>query len=230
MAYRRYRRGYGRKRYGRKKRMTGTWGTVASTAKAAYKTAKFVAGLVNVEKKYFDTNIGANLNNAGYTIKELNLIAQGDDETNRNGRSILAKALFIRMRFNKVDAVNTTNNARIIIFRDKAQAGTLPAMSDIYSTVSGDSAVVSLRNILTGSAQRYDILVDKIIRLENNQRVDYLYEKYIKLNSHIHFIGTTGATASMGNGSLYMAMICEGDNTTARVNTLGNCRLRYIDN
>lgn len=234
MAYRRghrFRRVHrGARRRGGARRTRSSYGSYVNMARKAFTMAKYVAGLINVEKKFCDTDLGANLNNAAWTVKPVNYVGQGDDENQRQGRSILAKNLNIRMRFNLASATDSFLHFRVCIFRDKACAGTLPSMGDLFNTITGDSAVISLRNMLTGAAQRYDVLYDKILTLDTSKSHDVVFNKYFKLNSHIHYIGTSNGTADLGNGSLFVAMISEGATGVSRVNTLGTARLRFIDN
>lgn len=226
--YRRRGRAAYRKRPAYRKRAKGTnWGSVAQRA---LKTAKFVAGLINVEKKFYDVNVVGNFDNTGYQVFTLNNFAQGDDENQRNGRSVLSKTLQLRGTL-KLQSATDYGTIRFVLIRDKAASGTTPTMTDIYNTATTDSAVTSFRNILTGAAQRYDILWDKRYTLDKDQKGSITVEKYWKLNSHIHFVGTGNATADLGNGSLYMAVISTGTSASnTGMDFTGVSRLRYIDN
>lgn len=231
MPYRRsYRRGrrtyrrYGAKRTGK----SSNWGQMARTA---LRTAKFVAGLINVEKKFIDTAISTSIDNTSYRIFPLNIVAQGDDENQRNGRSILAKNLSIRGRLELSGSAVDFNTCRMVLVRDKANPGATVNMSDIYDTIVGNNAPHAFRNLLTGAAQRYDILWDKRITLDKDSKARTVIEKYIKLNNHIHYVGTGGTVADVGNGSLFLCVISTGTVAGDSFMTLAaTARLRYIDN
>lgn len=223
---RRNRRG---RRYIGKSAKSGTnWMGLASKA---YKTAKFVAGIVNAEKKYVDTPYNnIQVDNSAYVLNCLNLIGEGDDEINRNGRSI--KAAFMNIRFIAyLQASAASGVIRMALIRDNANTGSNPAMSDIFQTYTGDLATIDYRNILSGSATRYDILWDKMFTLDSNKNQRQVIQKYIKLDKHIHFIGTGATVASCGNGSYFLAMISTGVTaSTTNIAVTGNVRLRYFDN
>lgn len=219
----------GRRSYRRRKNYSTSargWGNIA---RRALKTAQFVAGLVNVEKKFVDTQIARTAaTNASYVIYPLNLCAQGDDENMRNGRSILSKSLQLRLQLLLTNA--QSGIIRIVVFRDKAAEGVVPSMADLYAQTNTDLAVTSFRNLLTGAAQRYDVLWSKTVSMDQDTKSQIIIDKYWKLKNHIHYITTGNNQASLGNGALYMAVIGTGATATDAIEYVGTARLRYIDN
>lgn len=229
MAYKRTYRKYGRRTYKRRTASTTSargWGNIA---RRALKTAQFVAGLVNVEKKFVDTQIARTAaTNSTYVIYPLNLCGQGDDENMRNGRSILSKSLQLRLQLILTNA--QSGIIRLVVFRDKAAEGIVPNMSDLYAQINTDLAVTSFRNLLTGAAQRYDVLMAKTISMDQDTKSQIVIDKYWKLKNHIHYITTGNNQASLGNGALYLAVIGTGATATDAIEYVGTARLRFIDN
>ena len=65
---------------------------VASTAYKAYRVAKWVKSLVNVEKKFLDSTLDTNVDTTG-NVKHLNAIGAGTGYNARTGNSIKAYSL-----------------------------------------------------------------------------------------------------------------------------------------
>lgn len=199
-------------------------------ARTALSTAKFVAGLVNAEKKFIDTNITLNMQNTGWTVTPLNLIGQGDDETQRQGRSVKCTSI----QFSYLLTVNSATQghvSRFVLVRDNACAGSAMSVSDLFNSTSGDFAVSTYRNILTGAATRYTVVADWTVRLDVGDRHKVAQKKFWKINDHIHYIGTGNTQADCGNGCYFLLTIGTGvnaSNTDAQLNA--TARLRYYDN
>lgn len=215
--------------YRKKKSFSG--GGYMNIAKQALRTANFVANLVNVEHKYKDTSISAlAVFNAGWGIDALNLIAEGDDMTDRNGRSIKATDLDLRMQI-ELNTGLANCIIRVMLIRDNANAGAAPTMTDIIAGAAGSDQIVNqFRNVLTGATHRYDILMDKRIAIDAAKSSQASLVKHFKLDSHIRYIGTTAALTSNGNGSLYLAYISTGGVAADGVLLTHNTRLKFIDN
>lgn len=89
---------------------------VADTAYKAYKGAQYLRGLINVERKHFDTNI-AMLAGYGGAQYYLNHMVQGSTDITRNGDSILAKSINITGVI-KNNSAGLPSTLRLLVIRD----------------------------------------------------------------------------------------------------------------
>lgn len=223
-----YRKNYGRKptyrrRTYRRKKTTGGW---ISTARKAYRMARFVKSIVNTEYKFNDVTIGTVLDNAGWNIVTLNSIAQGDDNNMRNGKSILAKSNQFRLRFSLAGNLGVAT-VRVMLLRYNSCNGALPVMSEILVNTT---SIQSFRN-LNGPVGNYTVLMDKHFIIDKDFKDYYELEKYRKLQDHIKYVGTLANTASLGNHSYFLMFLSDNPSSgTDYVYVAGYNRLRYIDN
>lgn len=226
-----------RKRLGvrRRKRTGKSWlnkkYSVKDIAVSAWRSAKYIKSLINVERKFFDSPGVAPSNVTDTpTIINLSNIAQGNDYNNREGNSILCQSLQWRIQL----ATNVTSQAqsvRIIIFRDNDQRGTDPAVTDLLeSTVSGYGMIVS--PLLHYVNKRFSVLSDKVYTLSSNGDTFHRsIKKFMKFppGTHIKYQSTAGADASNWEGALYALFVT--DQTTANFPTISYYfRLRFTDN
>lgn len=239
MAYRR-RMKKSRKRYYKKGKYGrgSSWASNApALARTALKTAKWVASIVNTEYKVRDKTIAMPLSNVQYQITPLTDIAQGDDATQRNGRSVLIKSLYLQLKL-KLSSPTAFGSGvtRIMLIRDNTCDGAVPTMSDIMVNSGGDdNAVTSFRQILDAPTNKYTILYDKRFSLD----IDFKDEIYFPIyknfyRSHVKYLGTTANVTDLGPGTIFLAAISTNQHNTSPVEypfTLtGNSRFRYIDN
>jgi len=175
---------YPRKRrvYRKKSRGSTNW---IGMAKKAYKTAKWVAGLVNSEYKYYEAT-QATQAVIDYNGQIFNLCdpAQGDGATQRNGDSIKMKTLTLRgdIAYNGT----TPETVRMIIFNDKESSVT--AGSDILESTGVQTAPYSGKN----PNYKYDtkILYDKTYVIDNQIPLRK-FDIVLKVPNHVNFLATT---------------------------------------
>lgn len=236
MAYRRMKKS--RKRYYKKGKYGrgSSWASNApALARTALKTAKWVASLVNTEYKVRDRTIAMSLDNLQYQIVPLTDIAQGDDATQRNGRSVLIKSLYLQLKLKlSTPTIWDAGVARIMLIRDNTCDGALPTMADIVVNSGGDDNVVtSFREILNAPANKYTILYDKRFALD----VDFKDEIYFPIyknfyRNHVKYLGTTANVADLGPGNIFLVATSTRSRSEPNFPFLlsGNARFRYIDN
>lgn len=206
----------GRKRFGRgrmlggktKKLVTGqTQPTmlekIASGIGAAASVAKAVLPIVsaiNTESKYIDVAANAGIPIGTPTLQTLTAIAQGTDENNRIGNSVLLKHINIRISFIPNFTADAYNLMRYIIFVDKQQSGTPPTAAQLLTTPGNIDSPFN-RNY----TDRFVILKDKrLVASQTGLITSSIFQKVFKrLNFHTRFIGTSSANASMGNNTVY---------------------------
>lgn len=132
------------------------------------------------------------------TIITLSNIATGSTDITRIGEKIHAERLLINIH----DADYATAQAvRVIVFVDKQQHGTDPAVTDLLNTAN----TISLTN--RSNFERFTILRDITYPKSNDTGVVQNKRFNIRLNRNIHYIGDTSTEPSNGAGSIYMLVI-----------------------
>lgn len=194
-------------------------GKVANIAWKGYHIAKFIAGIVNAEKNYLDTDISGNYNSTA-TITDLTSMAEGDDQGQRQGRSLLAKSLFLRGYINMSSSASATS-VRCMVVMDTMNQGDAPTYTDIVQA----NAVASPLNV-SAYPGRYKILYDRQFLLSINGTRMVPIRCFKKLNNHIRFEGT-GANTSTRNSLYFVCVSSEATNSPA---ISGYARLAYYDN
>lgn len=203
--------------------MVKTGLSVASTALKAYKIAKTVAALVNVEKKYLDA-AGA-IPNTIFTstgaIYLLSPLAEGSDYNQRNGNSVKFASWKMRLTV----GIGTANgNIRIIIFRDNENRGATPLISELLET----SLVYSPLNHTTG--KRFTVLRDIFCPLNTANVPNKSWDIYSKMNHHAKYAGAGGTTAECREGNIYIMFLSEYPSGVSAPAAYYYSRLRFIDN
>ena len=128
-----------RKRYRKKKRSKLPWYerkyTASQLAKKAWKTAKWLKSVVNVEKKICDTTPNGGVSSSG-TVVPITTVAQGDSQIARDGNSIKCTSLLMRGTFTQNPSA-TNSYMRVIYFIDNQQiADTTPGVTDVLQSAS----------------------------------------------------------------------------------------------
>jgi len=189
------------RRFGRRARRPGgrsrNW---AGLAMKAYKGFRFIRGLVNVEKKYFDiTPISGAITNTG-SVTNLTATAQGDDVANRNGNSILGKTMYIRFHWYR-DVVNTaaTNTVRMIVVKDMENTGSAITVTDLLATNTVDAPL----NV--DHTARYQIMKDKVYTLSLNGSEGVASHWFIRVNDHVKYTGS--ANTDIYKNQIYLVLL-----------------------
>lgn len=205
--------------------------TIGSVAYKAFKVAKTVAALINVEKKFFDVpNVSVSqtmFNNAG-SVGIYTAMAQGNDYNQRNGISIMPKSFQLNMNVYNTGTNFSTN--RIIVFRDNENRQAIPTVSDVLETVTPQSPL----NHVNG--KRFRILKDWKFTLDGVSKqtryIDYYHQfnkPGAKVKDHIRFEGSGAGVASADEGHIFILFISDNITANAPFGTLYT-RLRYVDN
>lgn len=225
--------GYSRRRrtYRRRHRAGGWMGQASgaiSLASRAFKLAKFVASVVNVEYKKNDVAVtsGYQAHSATGSVTLLTGIAQGDTSETRNGNSIRSKSISIK---GSLVAGSTTNEARYILFIDKVSSGVAPAITDLLES---DGVFARYNDDFAGS--RFIILEDKRITMGFNDTTNHYaggkmnvpFSMFKKLHNHCKYDSTTAGQSDAVSGHVYLYMVATGTGGTHQVNS----RYEFIDN
>lgn len=172
----------------------------------------------NRELKYKDIVQGLTAISATTTqVVLLNGIAQGDDNTNRDGRQACMQAVQLRFRLANVYGTPPTLQTiiRLVLVWDNApNSGTIPTLADIFDT----STALTTDNVpKIDNANRFTILKDDVVvmgpyvysttatqSLAASDRVNAYHEMYKKLGLVTQYSGTGATVASIQNGALYL--------------------------
>lgn len=177
--------------------------------------------MINVEYKVFDTtNTGVSVTNGG-TLYNFNGIAEGDDQGQRNGRSIKATSIYFRGAC-AISSAATASIVRLIFFVDTTGDAGTPAITDILNTAS----YLSSMNIATQAGTRFHVLKDFTMSMSNQGRQITAIKLFKKLAYHLKYTGSLNT--NVGKNAIYLLAIgSESVNFPAM--TIYS-RLRYVDN
>lgn len=212
--YNNYRRKtYRKKRYYKKK--STNWGNVASKA---LKTAKWVAGLVNAEYKFYDDVVtGTVTNYNGTLLNNMLTIPQDVTANGRTGDSVKLKNMTWRF---EIKQGSHEEVVRIILFIDKEDSTS--GVNQLLQLVGSSMGVYSPKN--ENNKFNTKILFDKEFKVTNEYPI-YKFEKVVKLDYHLNFdAGTTTIT----NGVLKIALISQ--NISGGATYSHYSRITYLDN
>lgn len=194
-----------------------------SLAIKALKSTRYMKGLINSEKMYFDRAI--TLGSTQSDIFSLVQIAQGDQVGQRTGNSILIRSLYLRGYMQVNPSVSTVSRISLALVKDTQQiADTTPAITDIFTAITPESIIKTSQS--TNTAGRFKILWRKNYSLVPGQTPNINIDKYWKLYDHVKYNGTA-STDVQKNGYYLVIMSSEATNyPTVSVNS----RIGYYDN
>lgn len=210
------------------KRANKTISRVKSTyalAKQAYSGFKYLRGMINCEKKFYDISGNLSINNTG-DVSTLSGISQGDDTNQRNGDSILAKYLDLRFSW-VMNAADPVEMVRTIVFQDTMSLGTVPAVGDVLTLVGTSTDVLALLNLVGARQHRFKILHDESYTLCSTGTQAVQKNLVVPLNDHIKFTGTVGSDE--GKNIVYILNISSSTGANKPTVTWKS-RLAYYDN
>lgn len=208
---------------------------VVSTGLAPLRTGGFFTGMRSrlEEKKTIDVDVTTMeaYSTAQFTL--LNGSATGTDFTDRIGRKIIMKSLYLRCSLEPADNSNLANSTvRVFVVYDMQTNGAIPAITDILKSAH------PLAQLNLNNRDRFKILYDKLWTpgaVSNTATQSFAYgplvtsfKKWKKLNLETIYGGTTAAVASIQTGSLYLVTL--GTLGTGNGDILGfSSRVRFID-
>lgn len=198
----------------------------------------------NVERKVADLNVATyNISTTG-VFQMLANPTTGSDMTNRIGRKICLKSVYIRGLIvseasrSGVAAQLAPQVARMVILIDQQPNGAAPAALDFLKEAN------ALSQLNLDGRDRFKVLVDKqwfigpyvlnatattaVAELPNQ---GYVYKKYKKMNEEVVFSTSTGGIADIQSGCLLAFFIgTNASGTNSDANFIGTFRVRYTDN
>lgn len=184
------------------------------------------------EKKTVDVNAtNINLVNTE-SVTLLNGIATGTDFTDRVGRKVILKSLFIRWAVVPQDQTVTDNTCRMCIVYDSQTNGAAPTYSDVFKEGN------PLSQLNLNNRDRFQVLWDKCIQMSylNNTATQALSgnktvangKKFKPLKHEMIFGGTAATVSSIQTGSIYL--ICLGSAVANAGHVFAfTSRIRFVD-
>lgn len=204
---------------------------------------------VQGELKFIDVEqANQNIAFSGTVASDFLTVPQGTTESERTGRKIWIKSIYIRgylLLDNDAEAI-TNNNAgndyvRVCIVRDKVANGSQATYAQVFGAAT-DNDLNSLKFRSLNRTKRFDILYEKWFRVGNlvagydgTAGTTYyriggrtLVEIYLNnLNIPISYGGATGAVSERLDHNVFMVM--SDSNDQSDLGWSGLTRMRYVD-
>ncbi len=217
-----YKRNYSKKTYKRPGyRACGKM--VYGDAKKALIMARGVKRLLNVEIKFFDTQLVSAMNNS-ITITQLTNIPQGDTGITRDGSQCkmlgLAFDYFIAVHASAVSTI-----CRVMVVVDKQTNQAIYDDSDLLEDTSSVDSIVSPRNL--DNKHRFTILYDKRHNLSAANATVHV-KTYIKKDLLLRYDASTPSIADLTQNSLSFLMVSNESTNTPTIASFS--RVRFVDN
>lgn len=235
----------------KRKRSNSSSSTTQSAKKVRTSTVVsrgFRFPVTSTEKKFFDIASGTINISTTASINLLCIPQLGTDFTNRIGRKILIKSVYIR-GYVSTEAANSgfanslsvgTQLVRMIILADMQPNGAAPAATDILNTADSAS------QLNANNRDRFKIIKDKTwclggtrtsITANEVQAVaispqQFNLKWYKRLNMETIFnAGNAGTIADINSGALYLVFIGNrAAGTNGDSNAFISTRVRFLDN
>jgi len=210
---------------GKYKKLASKWYnkkySVGDIAMKALKGVNYIRTLVNSEMKLFTQQNSAVAQTYNGNVIQLTNITQGDDTSQRNGRSILINYLQLRGVFTK----GTGNDVlRYMIVRDKMQTGTAPAVDQILQTIG--TTLAPFAPLDTSFAGRFQVLDTGMVTFSADHPT-FVYKKFIRLNKHCKWQTTADGGGTM-EGHIYFISLSNVATNSCTVEFVS--RVGYRDN
>lgn len=156
------------------------------------------------------------------SITLINGVATGDDYTNRDGRKITMKSIFVRGHFN-VGATPTGGAVRWMVVYDKQPNGAAPVITDIIAGAN----LAGNQNL--NNRARFVVLRDVTDRVEATARIAVPTQWFKRCALDVTFSGTTNGIASISTGALWFVTV--GTVATGATSPIVNVstRVRFWD-
>jgi len=181
------------------------------------------------ELKFIDTSVSTNLTAASLTFSApqlLNGVAPGSGATDRIGRKLVMKSMYMRATVRAGTGSAGSGPIRCIIFYDKQSNGAAPAATDLLLANEFNS-----QNNLS-NRDRFVVLSDEITEPVGTQieqaRAHVVYKK-INLET-VFNAGTAGTIADITSGSVYAMFAQSSDIITVAAQVVYRVRIRFTDN
>lgn len=176
---------------------------------------------------------------AGFAFPSLNIIPQGDGQSERNGRKIVVRKISMRGSFDSAIQEIGTTRMRLIVALDKQCNGAAASVDTLLTGADIDS----FRNL--DNSPRFKVLLDKNVDIQpnTNRTVSVAtgitsetcsVHKTFKWNKNVNIpiiydsSLATGVLSTIRSNNLFCVVLAE--TVAANADFFCVCRLRYYDN
>lgn len=166
------------------------------------------------------------------TVTLLNGIATGTDFTNRIGRKVNIKSLYIKGWLANTGTTTVNTMCRLVVVYDSQSNGAAPAITDVFKAANGTS------HLNLDNRDRFKVLYDKHYALAavNNTATQayagsptvYPVKLFRKLNLEEQFNGIAATVGSISTGAIYMLTFSSANPAGGGVFILST-RIRFQD-
>lgn len=222
-------------------------GRFATTRKASFRRNARTGGFLGIETKFFDTETTDDAFAVTWAPMEpattnLTAIAQGDGESNRDGRKYSIKSIHLKgwVHTNTAEAQTAPQSdhmVRIVLVLDKQTNGAQLTATQVFDGGQTEDTL-AFRNLQF--TKRFTILFDRFIRIPNSQgdmaqggvdlfanallRVPFKYNKVFTTPIEVLMSGTTADIANVTDNSIHMIGV--STHTTSLLSY--QCRVRFV--
>lgn len=155
----------------------------------------------------------------------LNNITPGSLATNRIGRKITMKSLYIRATVQLAATSTRGDSVRMIVFYDKQANAATPVVADVLA----DDSFYSPNNL--SNRDRFVVLCDRVFDpIATSGDLTASMEVYKKINLETMFnADVAGGVGDITSGSVYIMFAQQGTILTANPTAAWYARIRYTD-
>lgn len=183
------------------------------------------------EQKVIDSGTQNTNFSAAGAVGLMNGVALGTDYTDRIGRKIVLKSIFMKFTIQpSTTSCPSGDSVRLLVVYDSQTNGAAPAVGDILNSAT-HIAPMNLNN-----RDRFKVLFDKHMTTEGNAftagaitagaSTPKFTKFYKKLDHEMIFQGTAATVGSIATGAIWLLLINLQGNLT---NVYYNCRVRFED-
>lgn len=224
--YKKYKKGY--KKYKKAKRSAKKY------LRRAGRSAPF-GGLV--ELKYKDTAYNGLVGSAAAAANHVHLtagLAQGDDNTNRTGRKVTVKSIWMKMALRNTTETDAAP-VRLILVHDQTPNNGTPATLDAVVDSTATQMTTGFPKI--DNQRRFKVLWEHHVQVGDVTGTgEYRYiEKFLPCKIDVSYSGTTGSSGELVNGAIMLFAVKEDNSLwvtppgSQQVELNANTRIRFLD-
>lgn len=197
--------------------------STAMIAKRALRLAKL--NRKAQELKYRDVQATATaIDNTGL-VQPINVAAQGDGVTNRDGNSLFIKSFYMKY-FLQWDVASSTasQTVRVILVQDKQCDQASPSFGDVLEDVTSLDILTSAIDF--NNSRRFKILYDRNHSL-NQVRTNVTVKKFFKINQTTKFLNTGATIADISTNAYFLMFISDSVSESPILTSF--LRMRFTD-
>ncbi len=191
----------------------------------AYGMAKKALGMLNVEYKFHDIQLTAQVISTTAFISQLSNIGQGDSGTLRDGDQIKAVRINVKGQV-VIHPSATRTTTRIMLIQDTQTNGAIFTSANILADITTNDAINSMLNL--DNKFRFRVLYDKRITMSITSDQIKFFQINKVLNLRLRYSGTSGDIDDLSSNSLALLFISSEATNTPNITMFS--RLRFVDN